>query len=132
MQILSAFVGVLKFGSLTRRDYVVSVYNKEVLDLCSKLEDLGYISGFCIINTKYLKVFLKYYRNKPVLRNLSFVSRPSSRVYFKKRQLKGWGISNHFKSNNFMLLRTNKSSKLLTDIECMMLGTGGEPYLVVA
>jgi ribosomal protein S8 len=55
-----------------------SIFCVHVLQL---LVRLNYIKGFSIINKKFIKIYLKYYNNKCVFRNIVRVSTPGKRVY---------------------------------------------------
>lgn len=132
MPILSSFVGTIKSASAHKTNTIITRYNKEVKKLCKILEELGYIYGFTILDDKKIRVHLKFFENAPVLRNLKFVSKPSLRVYFRKKNIKGLNVLPFFKTNSFLILRTSKSDHFLTDIECFMLGIGGEPAFIIA
>jgi len=133
MPILSSFVGTLKSAAQNKTNTIEVKYNKRVIKLCKILEELGYIYGFTVLDKHYLKVHLKFYENKSVLRNLKFVSKPSMRVYFRKKHLKGYNVLSFIKTNSFLILHTSKNrGEFLTDVECFMLGIGGEPAFVVS
>lgn len=132
MPILSSFVGTIKSAAQNKSNTAIVKYNKQVIKLCKVLEELGYIYGFTILNNFYLKVHLKYFENKSVLRNIKFVSKPSLRVYLKKRNLKGYHVLPFLKTNSFLVLHTSKSKDFLTDVECFLLGIGGEPAFLIS
>lgn len=129
---LSSFLGTLQSASLQKVTSLISPYNKKVIMLCKTLEDLGYIYGFTILKKKKVKVFLKYYSNKPVLRAARMVSRGSSRIYYRKKNLKGLNVNSYIKKNAFVILTTSNSKFYLTDIECQLHSVGGEPICVVS
>lgn len=131
MNIFSNFVCSLKTACLNKVLSFVAKKNKKVIYLCLILEELGYIAGFTILNNIYIRVNLKYYRNKSVIRTLNLFSKPSSRNYLKKKNIFGFRINSFIKNNNFTLFSTSFSKFFLTDIEVIMLGIGGEPIITV-
>lgn len=131
MKIFADFISAVKTACLNRTSFLIARKNNKVLKLCLALEDLGYISGFTILNDNFVKVFLRYYRRKSVIRTLNLYSKSSSRIYLKKKNLTGFRINSFIKNNNFTLFFTNASPFFLTDIELYMLGIGGEPALTV-
>lgn len=131
MNIFANFVSSLKTACLNKVFNFTAKKNKKVIFLCFILEELGYIAGFTILNQYYIRVNLKYYRNKSVIRTLNLFSKPSSRIYLKKKNIFGFRINSFIKNNNFTLFSSSFSKFLLTDIELIMLGSGGEPLLVI-
>ena len=86
------------------------------------LEKEGYINGFSEIekdNHKYLRVTLRYYSGRPVIKALDRVSKPSRRVYSKIKKVSavfnGFGIS---------ILSTSKG--IMSDTEARERNVGGE------
>lgn len=131
MNIFANFVCSLKNACLGKILFFIAKKNKKVVYLCLILEELGYIAGFTILNDFYIKVNLKYYRNKSVIRTLNLFSKPSSKIFLKKKNIFGFKINSFIKNNNFTLFSTNSSKFLLTDIELIMLGIGGEPVVTI-
>ena len=131
MNIFSNFVCSLKTACLNKVLSFTAKKNKKVIYLCLILEELGYISGFTILNSIYIKVNLKYYRNKSVIRTLNLFSKPSSKIYLKKKNIFGFKINSFIKNNNFTLFSTSFSTFFLTDFELIMRGVGGEPIIMV-
>lgn len=131
MYIFSSFLGIFKSAILHKTSTILAPYNKKVIKLCEVLEELGFIYGFTILTHKQIKVFLKFYSNKSVIRGIHLVSKPSSRVHLKIKNLKGYGINSFIKKNSFTILTTSAKPIYLTDIECFLLHTGGEPVCVV-
>jgi len=130
--LLANFISNLKSAYLNKTKTVISCSNKKVLNLCLVLEELGYISGFTCLPNNKICVHLRYYKNKPALRSLSLVSKSSSRVYFKKKNIFGTGVNSFISINGFILFNTSFSKNLLTDVELYMIGIGGEPVCVVS
>lgn len=91
---------------------VADVLKKEGYILDFQVEEIG--SG-----KKNLTLLLKYFQGKPVIENISRVSRPSLRVYRNKRKLptvmNGLGVA---------IISTPKG--VMTDVQARKLGLGGE------
>lgn len=131
LNILANFICSLKTACLNRVFSFTAKKNKKVIYLCLILEELGYIGGFTIIDNLTIRVILKYYRNRSVIRTLKLFSKPSSKIYLKKKNIFGLKINSFIKNNNFTLFSSNLSPFLLTDIELIMLNSGGEPIVTV-
>ena len=56
--------------------------NKQNIVILSLLLKLGFISGFQVLDYRYISVFLAYYRNQPAIRKLQRISKPKHRIYF--------------------------------------------------
>jgi small subunit ribosomal protein S8 len=132
MQRLADSLAIIQMGSALKLSAVNVHANKKVFHACTLLLELGYITGFTMVNPRLLRVYLKYYRNSPVLRGLKLVSKPSHKVYIKKSNISGKGLSGYTRTNSFLVLSTSLSSRLLTDIECHMFGIGGQALFVVS
>ena len=86
------------------------------------LEREGYINGFKEVtenNRKILRVDLKYYEGKPVIKMLARVSKPSCRVYSKLKK-----ISSVFNGFGIYVLSTSKG--VMSDAEAKENNVGGE------
>lgn len=132
MTILSNFVCSLKTAAINKVNSLRAKRNKQVVYLCLALEELGYISGFTILDDRYICVHLRFFKNKSVIRSISLYSKPSSRIYLKKKNISGVGVGPFIKHNNFTLFSTSRGPGMLTDIELFMLGVGGEPIVTIS
>lgn len=132
MKIFADAICSLKVACKNKVSSVLIKKNKKVFRLCFALEELGYIAGFSLVGAQHIKVFLRYYRGAPAMRGLNIFSRSSSRIYLKKRNILGYRVGSFIKNNSFTLFFSSASPYLLTDIELLMLGSGGEPAVVVA
>lgn len=86
------------------------------------LEREGYINGFREIikdDRDFLRVTLRYYEGKSVIKNLDRVSKPSRRVYSKLKK-----ISNVFNGFGIYILSTSKG--IMSDAEAKENNVGGE------
>ena len=86
------------------------------------LEREGYINGFKEVtenNRKILRVDLKYYEGKPVIKMLDRVSKPSCRVYSKLKK-----VGSVFNGFGIYVLSTSKG--VMSDAEARENNVGGE------
>lgn len=102
--------------------------SKQKQAIAGVLKDQGYIRGFNqedIEGKPQLAVTLKYFEGKPVIGNLSRVSRPGLRIYKRKDELPtvmgGLGIA---------IISTSRG--LMTDKQARAAGHGGEVICVVS
>lgn len=85
---LSYFLAHLNLAFKQKR-FETIVPNTKLIQQCLLLiYGLGYINSFSLINSKKIRVFLKYdeYGQAP-LRSLLRISRPGSRIYLSYKQL---------------------------------------------
>ncbi len=86
------------------------------------LEREGYINGFKEVKEKdrsILKVDLRYYEGKPVIKVLDRISKPSCRVYSKLKK-----IDSVFNGFGIYVLSTSKG--VMSDAEARENNVGGE------
>lgn len=117
----------IRNGQKAKKSFVLisnSIVKKKILDI---LKSEGYIKGYNVINTSYeseLEIYLKYYKNKPVISKIKRVSCPGLRVYKKKNDLPlvlgGLGLA---------IIST--SSGIISDKKARALGKGGEILCVI-
>jgi len=98
------------------------------LEISKVLKEEGYILDVIIKKSKkifFLEIFLKYFQGHAVIEKIERASRPSSRIYKKKRSIPmvmdGFGIS---------ILSTSKG--VMTDKNARKIGLGGEIICYVA
>ena len=123
--ILNMFIK-LKNSQLVKKNYIFqrkSFFCSKILNI---LWDEGYILGYknSDFDPKIFEIFLKYNENKPAIKSIKFISKPSKRIYFSSKQL--------FKINlnlGLFLISTNKG--LLSLQECKKLNLGGEPLVFI-
>lgn len=128
--IVSSFCANLQTAALQKLHSIKVKKNKQVLQLCDLLTDLGYIAGYTGLTSGKLLIFLKYDNRRGPLRSLKISSRPSSRIYYGHSNLFGKRVNNYFRTNSFTIFSTPRG--LLTDIECFMFRLGGEPVCVIS
>lgn len=86
------------------------------------LESEGYINGFSEVEKdgkKTLRVCLRYYDERPVIKVLDRVSKPSRRVYSKLKK-----VSSVF--NGFGIYILSTSSGIMSDAQARERNVGGE------
>ena len=96
--------------------------SKVKIGILRVLEREGYINGFKEVtenNRKILRVDLKYYEGKPVIKMLDRVSKPSCRVYSKLKK-----VGSVFNGFGIYVLSTSKG--VMSDAEARENNVGGE------
>jgi len=91
---------------------------------------LGYLHSYNILSFKYLKIHLKYFLARSVIRSLSVCSRPGFRSYMNFKSLRILSSKNRTLSIGFLVFSTSKGLKL--DTECSMMHIGGEILFFVS
>ena len=118
---ISNFFSIINIGYLKKKNVVLIKKTKFNLILLKKLYNWGYIRGYNF-NTKNkykFELFLKYYKNKPLIQNIQFLVAPSRIYNLNVFQIKKKMIY----SNLLNVISTSKG--LLTSIECVLLNIGG-------
>lgn len=132
MKYISFLLASLKSSSLTKTITTKTPVSNIVLRACSLLEDLGYIQGFTLLKNNKIKITLKFHKNKSIIRSAALISKSSSRVYLNKKNLTGISLNTYSKKFSFIILTTSKSNQLLTDVDCILLGLGGEALFLIS
>lgn len=123
-------VNRLKVSILVYLPEIIVLNSRFIRFILRLLADLGYIYNYCIVNFKFLKVFILInIKKNSKIRQTFIVSRPSLRNYFKCKYFKGGKLNNYTISFNFLFFSTSRG--LLTDLECTTLHIGGEPMLAI-
>ena len=98
--------------------------------LCSQLLDIFYKEGFILgyrvskINSNRFEIFLKYYKEKPVMNKITNLSKPSRRVYISVQNL--WKLNTGL---SLLILSTSKG--ILSDKDSRRLNVGGEVFCII-
>lgn len=116
----------IKNGQLSKRNIIFQRRKKICEAFLKILWAEGFIIGYKIDekNINQIKIFLKYSKNKPVIRSIKFLSKPSRRLYYSTKQI--WKIDSN---KSFLIFSTNKGLKSI--LECKKLGIGGEPFIAI-
>ncbi|MFZ5723518.1 MAG: 30S ribosomal protein S8 [Pseudomonadota bacterium] len=112
----------IRNGQLARKKTIEMPSSKQKLEVARVLKDEGYIVGYGVASESAvatLRIDLKYYEGKPVIEEITRVSRPGLRVYKKVDQLQrvkqGLGV---------LILSTNKG--MMTDRAARKANVSGE------
>lgn len=116
----------IKNGQLARRDYIYHARKKICESFLKILWDEGFILGYKISskNSKKLKIFLKYHKNRPVINSIQFISKPGRRIYYSINQI--WKIDSN---KSFIIFSTSRGLKSVND--CKKTKVGGEPFIAI-
>lgn len=125
MSTLNNFVNTIKTATISKILTVRTQKTKINLKILQLMYRLGYINNY-FIEKDSIKVYLKYYNNKSVINNITLILK-SSRPSFQKK--KNIIFFKYFKKNGFTVYNTSKG--LLTDVECLLVGVGGEPLIFI-
>ena len=130
MHLISDFCNRLNVNSRARLRHSVVRNSKLVIRCLLIIYKLGFIISFKIINFKHLKVVFKFTEfGDSALRGINSISKPSLKIYLKKKNLQRNPLINKGKSSGFVIMSTNKG--IMTDIECIFNSTGGKPLLSI-
>ncbi len=115
-------------GQKVKNESVSMPSSKLKVQIAKILQEEGYINGYELfgdMKKQELKIFLKYFKNKPVIELIKRISKPSLRVYCGNGKLPkvlgGLGVA---------IVSTSKG--LMTDRKARLLGEGGEIICHVA
>lgn len=114
---LSNLFSNIKNGYLSKKTKISqpnTIQNKIILNLLIKE---GFIKSYRILSQFQLEIFLKYKNNKPVLTNITRISKPGRRIYMKNKDL-------FMKGHQFLLLSTSRG--IVTNLQAKQLNLGGE------
>jgi len=116
----------LKNSQISKRKFVFQPKTKLTIALLNILWNEGFILGYKVshLNLEFLKVFLKYKENKPVINSIKLISKPGRRLYYKVSQL--WKLDSKKK---LFVLSTSKG--LMTIHECKKTRIGGQPLFII-
>lgn len=113
---------MIRNAILARKDNVDIPSSNTMKKIIEILKRENYIENFKFIEDKKqgsIRIYLKYFANKPAIRNIKRVSKPSLRLYVKHDEvpsiLRGRGIA---------IISTSKG--IMTDKEVRSLQIGGE------
>ena len=122
---LIKFLIKLKNASLSRRESVSIDFNRLCLEITELLYKEGFVQSFSIeekmINNvlkSSIKINLRYFYNKPLLKELKIISTPVQLVYLSVRNLAKLPSTKHR-----LFLATSKG--FLTGLQCKEQNLGG-------
>lgn len=119
---LSNLLISIQNGSRARRLSILVPNSKFSRNILKVLSKEGYLRGFSIDlnNLNKIKVYLKYYNNKPVVQKVLRVSKPGIRIYSSVRDLSKY----LFPRQSLVLISTSKG--LISHKDAMKYKLGGE------
>lgn len=123
MDMLSDMLTRIRNGFMSKKMVISVLYSKENINVLNVLQEEGYINSFKVVDIsagiKRINVELKYYKNRPVIKEIKRISKSSRRVYSKAKDVpkiyNGLGIS---------VISTSKG--VMSDLKARDLGVGGE------
>lgn len=120
---ISDLIVRIRNAQLTNKNKVLIPLSKIKLAIIKILYTEGYIINFSIYekynNKKYIKLKLKYFNNKPVIEEITQISKPSARIYKSNNKLP-------IIKNGLGILLISTSQGIMTDKKAKLLGLGGE------
>ena len=125
------FLIKLKNAALARKEIVFTSYNKLSFELVKCLYKEGFIQSFELkeiftsnFEKKYeIKIVLRFFYNKCVLKNIKILSKPSLTKHFSLKDL-----SKISTKKLVMFISTDKG--ILTSLDCKKYNLGGIPLFV--
>lgn len=127
MRNLGFLFSVIKSGYLYKKRNVELPCNKLFLHVLNLLYKEGFLYGFFYnVKTNRVKIFLKYYNNRPLLGNIIKISIPSYRRYFSYKNLK-----KNLSSCEILVLSSTKGLATTRDL---LFGSklGGEVLFIIS
>jgi len=117
---LFASLNVAKQGHLRR---VCLNYNKPILNILKKLQDLGFLGKFRIVDRKKVEIFMKYSGVGPkcAFNKIVTISKPSKRIYLDLVKFDKYRWRNYAE---IYLIYTKLG--LFTNLECYLSNISGE------
>uniref|UniRef100_UPI0030015A38 ribosomal protein S8 n=1 Tax=Prototheca cerasi TaxID=2509258 RepID=UPI0030015A38 len=114
----------LKNNLSTKKNIYILPYNELSKKTLTLIENAGFIHSLLVVKiSKTKKIIIyktKYIKNKPLINNIVFYSKPGKRLYIKKKNIKK--LPN--RQITIYILSTNKG--ILTDEEAISQNVGGE------
>nr|AYC64763.1 ribosomal protein S8 [Boodleopsis sp. FL1161] len=108
----------IRNANLVQHPKVFVLYTKTNESIAKILARHGFIVNYKIVN-RFIQLNLKYKNNKPIIKKIQRLSRPSCQLYVKKKNI--LKISEKI---GVLLLSTSKG--ILSDREAIQLNVGGE------
>nr|AYC63874.1 ribosomal protein S8 [Dichotomosiphon tuberosus] len=112
----------IRNANLVKNKNVILPYTRISWQIIKILEKQGFISSFLLINDHnkiQLKINLKYKNQKPLIHNLTRISRPGRRIFVNKKR-----IPNILGGLGILILSTDRG--IISDREARFYKIGGE------
>lgn len=117
------FLLKLKNASFFKKEKILIKYSKHSLELVVCLYNEGFIHSYQIINDK-IQISLRYFFNKPILKNLRILSTPSKLRYLNLKMLSKL-------SSKKVSLFVSTDKGVLTLNQCKKYKVGGIPLFLI-
>lgn len=120
------FLITLKNYSILKKEYLKYEYSKNILEITKCLYEEGFIQSFRILNSDnkiFILILLRFFFNKPILKQLKIISTPSRKKYLSFKDLSKF-------SNKKYVFFISTSKGLLTLEECKKTALGGVLFFV--
>jgi len=118
----------IKNGYKTRKQIISLNKSKLCIEILKILRNEGYIKGFQI-EKQSINVILKYFQNKPVIKDVIFYSPLSINTTVSFRQLTQ--LCENKKTNGLSLNILSTSYGILSDYHCLNNKIGGKLLLMI-
>jgi small subunit ribosomal protein S8 len=112
------FLISLKNASFLKKEYITIKYSKKMFQIVENLYSEGFIQSYKIKDDN-LYILLRYFFNKPILKNLRIISTPSKFRYLNLKTI--YKLPN---KKSILFLSTPKG--ILTLSQCKLLKIGGK------
>ena len=124
---ISDMICSIKNAQAVNKDSTVTPASKVKKGILSVLQQEGYIRSFEVIekdNHPFIKINIKYYRNKPVIEMIKRVSKPGLRQYRGKDDLPrvdaGFGTAIVTTSQGIMTDKSARAAKIGGEVLCVV------------
>lgn len=114
---LSNLFSKIKNGCLVKKSKITQQKSKKCIHILNILIKEGFIKSYKINSKNQLDIFLKYKKNKSVIKEIKQLSKPGKRLYITNKDL-------YKKKTGFYIIST--SIGVLTDLQAKKLNVGGE------
>ncbi|XZR53119.1 MAG: 30S ribosomal protein S8 [Enterobacteriaceae bacterium] len=117
---ISDMLTYIRNGQNIKKKKIIIPFSNIKKEISRVLKEEGYIKDYKNKNKKKnLELILKYFKNKPVIENIKRISKPSLRIYKKKKNLP--------KVMNYLGIAIISTSKgIMSDSLARKYGIGGE------
>jgi small subunit ribosomal protein S8 len=117
---LSNFFSKIKNGYLAKKNKIIQFKSKQIINILNILIKEGLIKSYKISkkNKNIIYIYFKYKNNKPIIQQITRISKPSRRIYVKNKDLF------QLKKKGIYLIST--SFGIYTILQAKKLNIGGE------
>jgi len=120
----------IKNGYKARKKTIILQRSNLCIEILKILRQEGYIKGFQV-GDRSINVLLKYFRDKPVIKDIIYYSPLSAKTTVSFKQLKQLCENKSKKTNGLNLNILSTSLGLLSDYTCLDNRLGGKLLLMI-